>query len=103
MGSRAVWLKKTSGSVAFEDRANAVAAHQALQQQLPARQPDEITALLTHFRNWFRGLGNPASIEEFIDGVLDIAPELFDGSVVGNINDFRRQWMLVVNDLYPLW
>ena len=78
-----------------------MAAAQALQQELPARQPDEIPSLLAHFRRWFRGLPNPSTIEDLTDGVLDIAAELFDDSVLGNLTDFRRQWLVVVNDLYP--
>ena len=75
-------------------------AFQALQRELPTRQPQELTGLLQNFRQWFRGTPDGTGIEDLTDGVLDIAPELFDDAILGSLAEFQRQALCVWNDIY---
>ena len=78
-----------------------MAALQAVQAEYNARQPAELYAILTNLRQWFRTTADGNSIEELMDGVLDIAPELFDDATLNDVNAFRRHALVVWGALYP--
>ena len=75
------------------------AVHNLLQRHLPTRSDDEIDGLVQEFRHWFRGMPNGSSVEEVVDGAMDIADELFDASILNDANAFRAQWMAIVDGI----
>ena len=76
------------------------AVHNLLQRHLPTRADDEIDGLVQEFRHWFRGMPDGSSVEEVVDGAMDIADELFDASVLNDANAFRAQWMAIVDGIH---
>ena len=76
------------------------AVHNLLQRHLPTRSDDEIDGLVQEFRHWFRGMPNGSSVEEVVDGAMDIADELFDASILNDANAFRAQWMAIVDGIH---
>ena len=73
-------------------------ARRFLQIALPTRtNPVEQDNLITEFRDWFQGLPDATSVEDMANGAADIAPELFDASVLGDPGAFRGQWMAIMN------
>ena len=75
-------------------------ARRFLQIALPTRtNPVEQDNLITEFRDWFEGLPDATSVEDMANGAADIAPELFDASVLGDPGAFRGQWMAIMNGL----
>ena len=41
-----------------------------------------------------------SSVEEVVDGAMDIADELFDASILNDANAFRAQWMAIVDGIH---
>ena len=76
------------------------AVHNLLQRHLPTRSDDEIDGLVQEFRHWWRGMPDGSSIEEVVDGAMDIADELFDASILADANAFRAQWMAIVDGIH---
>ena len=76
------------------------AVHNLLQRHLPTRADDEIDGLVQEFRHWFRGMPDGSSVEEVVDGAMDIADELFDASILNDANAFRAQWMAIVDGIH---
>ena len=75
-------------------------ARRFLQIALPTRtNPVEQDNLITEFRDWFEGLPNASSVEDLANGAADIAPELFDASVLADPGAFRGQWMAIMNGI----
>ena len=75
-------------------------ARRFLQIALPTRtNPVEQDNLITEFRDWFQGLPDATSVEDMANGAADIAPELFDASVLGDPGAFRGQWMAIMNGI----
>ena len=73
-------------------------ARRFLQIALPTRtNPVEQDNLIAEFRDWFEGLPDATSVEDMANGAADIAPELFDASVLGDPGAFRGQWMAIMN------
>ena len=75
-------------------------ARRFLQIALPTRtNPVEQDNLITEFRDWFEGLPDATSVEDMAGGAADIAPELFDASVLADPGAFRGQWMAIMNGI----
>jgi len=75
-------------------------ARRFLQIALPTRtNPVEQDNLITEFRDWFEGLPDASSVEDLANGAADIAPELFDASVLADPGAFRGQWMAIMNGI----
>ena len=75
-------------------------ARRFLQIALPTRTVAvEQDNLITEFRDWFRALPDGTSLEDMANGAADIAPELFDASVLGDPGAFRGQWMAIMNGI----
>ena len=75
-------------------------ARRFLQIALPTRtNPVEQDNLIAEFRDWFEGLPDATSVEDMAGGAADIAPELFDASVLADPGAFRGQWMAIMNGL----
>ena len=55
--------------------------------------------LITEFRDWFEGLPDGSPVEDLANGAADIAPELFDASVLADPGAFRGQWMAIMNGI----
>ena len=76
------------------------AVHNLLQRHLPTRSDDEIDGLVQDFRRWWHSMPDGSSVEEVVDGAMDIADELFDASVLNDARAFRAQWMAVVDGIH---
>ena len=76
------------------------AVHNLLQRHLPTRSDDEIDGLVQEFRHWWRGMADGSSVEEVVDGAMDIADELFDASILADARAFRDQWMAIVDGIH---
>jgi hypothetical protein len=75
-------------------------ARRVLQIALPSRTTAaEQDNLITEFRDWFQGLPDATSVEEMANGAVDIAPELFDASILADPGAFRGQWMAIMNGI----
>ena len=103
------WLKKLGNfrggiwlppSALFAMAVVSAAVHNLLQRHLPTRADDEIDGLVQEFRHWWRGMADGSSVEEVVDGAMDIADELFDASILNDANAFRAQWMVIVDGIH---
>ena len=92
-----IWLPSPA---LFAMAAVSAAVHNLLQRHLPTRADDEIDGLVQEFRHWFRGMPDGSSVEEVVDGAMDIADELFDASILNDANAFRAQWMAIVDGIH---
>ena len=103
------WLKKSGNfrggiwlppPALFAMAVVSAAVHNLLQRHLPTRSDDEIDGLVQEFRHWWRGMPDGSSVEEVVDGAMDIADELFDASILNDANAFRAQWMAIVDGIH---